>query len=165
MSSRLDGLPERRYRAIVERLARTANELKTAPQFVGGASMLFKIRHSGAGADWSGQLVPDPQSPSTGWMRLLVSIEAQNMDYLYATQFTHLWVDGNPERYTIADYLAAVEAGQTGFLVSVSNPVFDAPRQRAWVIGVFGPLGRTVAVKTYLRANDAVTMSVVEALV
>lgn len=136
---------------------------KVNPAKVGASSVIIKCQT--AGVIWSGLLPQSPQSPSLGTKVLRVTATGANMSSVYASSFAHIWVNSSSgARYTPADYLTAVKAGQIGFQLNAYDdyPATVNLRKKQWIFTISGTKTNTVFFKPFVRCADDVAITVEE---
>lgn len=142
---------------------RAMEELKTR-QIIGGDSLAFYQSDSGAAYDWSGLLPESPPAPTTGHKILVVEAAAATQETLFADLIFELYVGSMSNRWTVRDYLAAIDASTPAFLIfQIPQPLdVDTRNIARFGIAIMGDKTTTCFAKFYVVANDTVVISITE---
>jgi hypothetical protein len=142
--------------------AKQTQQMKSA-QPIGGDSLIFYQSDSGLSYDWSGTL-PASGGPSTGTKILLVEVQAVTQKVLFADLIYDLYVGSSTNRYTVQDYLSALESHSTGFIMNRIPQPLDINNQNKarFGISIDGDTTTTCYTKFYAVANDQINITVTE---
>lgn len=161
---RMHGLSRELIDWHLDTAERSLNELKSAPQYVGGSSLQFFQSDSGASYDWTGTLPASPLAPATGTKILRVTATATTMANLFGDLIGYLYKGNMSTWYRPSNYLADLKVGTTPFSISVQEEVLDLSNRnkKQWTVVITGNKVTTCFVKLYVVANDEVTLTITE---
>lgn len=134
---------------------------KLSSQPIGTHNVKYTLTSAGDPA-WSGTLPSSPQAPSIGLRVLRLTVSTKNQADLFCRIIPRLDVGADGNWYRPSAYLAALKAGQTGYLVNVIPDIeFGMTRNaKSWLVTIQGALSTQVFLRLWVAANDEVTTSV-----
>jgi hypothetical protein len=131
--------------------------LKSAPQYLGGSSVVYFTSSTEAAYDWNGT----PSDSASAY--LLVTLTATTADVLYGTLVTQLFVGIDTAWYRPSNEFADLAAGDiaiTSGITLVPNAPGLGTNVNQFIVTVNGDSTREVWLKLYALALDEVTITV-----
>lgn len=160
--NRVDDLDANTLPQFLDRMESDLVEMKSTYQRIGGASVQQVITESANQYDWSGVLPNDPSGgPGIGFRVLKVTAISSKMENLYGSLTVKMFVGSPTNWYRPSNFLADVDVGSTGFLLSVSPYVvnLDNRQEKSFLVWITGDDSTTIYLKYYVIASDSVTFS------
>lgn len=161
MSGRLDRLPANTLMTTIDKLEHDLDEMKSAPQFISGSSVVYFISQAAATYDWTG-LLPDSVGLGQGGKLFKIEAVAQSMDVMWGNVYCDVYTGSPLVKYYPDDALTAFISGGYAFTTSFTDIPNDtnSPNTRAWFCSFIGDATINAAIKFHIEGLDYATITI-----
>jgi hypothetical protein len=154
ITRRVDNIPANSFGSLLDGLNSQLDELKTSLQLVGTSSIIYKQNDTGATADWTGTLTHGGGGQPY-YNNYVISATAATQGALLADLVYKVWING-----VLTPHLPTGVFSLTNeYILPKAGSITNTQQ---WFLTIIGNGTATVALKAYVLATDAVTITVTE---